>query len=67
MGGSLFGLLGTPESSGTPGSGKKPNADEVIKSLDQLFRGDRDWGDRRNQPPDNRNQVRDLLRDLLGR
>jgi AsmA protein len=68
MGGSLFGLLGTPESTGTPGSGKKPNADEVIKSLDQLFRGDRgDRGDRRNHPPDNRNQVRDLLRDLLGR
>ena len=48
MGGSLFGLLGTPESERTPGSGKKPNADEVIKSLDQLFRGDRgDRGDRR--------------------
>ena len=68
MGGSLFGLLGPPESTGTPGSGKKPNADEVIKSLDQLFRGDRgDRGDRRNQPPDSRNQVRDLLKDLLGR
>jgi AsmA protein len=63
MGGSLFGLLGPQDSTGTPGSAKKPNADEVIKSLDQLFRGDRnDRGDRRNQPP-----VRDLLRDLLGR
>jgi AsmA protein len=63
MGGSLFGFLGPPESPTTQGSGKRPGAEDVIKSLDQLFRGDR--GDRpggRNPPP-----VRDILRDLLGR
>jgi AsmA protein len=67
MGGSLFGLLDSP----TSGTGKKPSGDDVVKSLDQLFRGDRDKGDKggdrgRPQLPD-RNQVRDILRDLLGR
>jgi AsmA protein len=63
MGGSLFGFLGTPEKPGSPESAKKPTADDVLKSLDQLFRDNR--GDRPGRPQTP--PVRDLLRDLLGR
>jgi len=57
MGGALFGLWDAQ-----PGDGaKKPKAEDVIKSLDQMIRGDRD------QPSDPKNQVRDIIRDLLGR
>ena len=58
MGGSLFGLLDSS------GSGKRPKAEEVIKSLDQMIRGD---GRGRQSPSDPANQVRDAIRDLLGR
>src|SRR5262249_34196092 len=57
MGGALFGLLDQQN----PGGRKK--VDDVIKSLDQMLRGDGG-----GQPPGNRkNQVRDVIRDLLGR
>ncbi len=60
MGGSLFGLLDPQPGSG----GKKPGAEDVIKSLDQMIRGD----GRGRQPPSNtKDQVRDVIRDLLGR
>ena len=67
MGGALFGQ----------GGGKRPNADEVMKSVDDLIRGRNQPGqpgqsgrqpstqDRGNQ--DLGNQVRDRLRDFLGR
>jgi AsmA protein len=57
MGGSLFGLLDPQPGSG----GKKPGAEDVIKSLDQIIRGDG------RKPSDTKNQVRDVIRDLLGR
>jgi AsmA protein len=56
MGGSLFGLLDSQS-----GGGKKPKPEDVIKSLDQMIRGDR------GEPSETKNQVRDILRDLLGR
>ena len=61
MGGSLFGLLNQPGS-----GGQTPKAEDVIKSLDQMIRG---GGDGRNRQPstDTKNQVRDVIRDLLGR
>src|SRR5262249_55426178 len=61
MGGSLFGLLNQPGS-----GGQTPEAEDVIKSLDQMIRG---GGDGRNRQPstDTKNQVRDVIRDLLGR
>ena len=67
MGGALFGQ----------GGGKRPSADEVMKSVDDLIRGRNQPGqpgqsgrqpstqDRGNQ--DLGNQVRDRLRDFLGR
>jgi AsmA protein len=62
MGGALFGQ----------GGGRRPSADEVMKSVDDLIRGRQPS----NQPgqsgrqPSNQdlgNQVRDRLRDFLGR
>jgi AsmA protein len=58
MGGSLFGPLDSQAGSGA----KKPKPEDVIKSLDQMIRGDG-----RDQPSDTKNQVRDIIRDLLGR
>jgi len=64
MGGSLLGLINpSPPSPSQDGPQKKSKAEEVIKSLDQLIRGD----GRNNAPSDTRNQVRDVIRDLLGR
>jgi AsmA protein len=57
MGGALFGLLDSQPGGGT----KKPKPEDVIKSLDQVIRGDRD------QQSETKNQVRDIIRDLLGR
>jgi AsmA protein len=67
MGGGLFGLLNQQ-----PG-GKKPTADEVIKSVDELLRGRTPPGkqpssqDGKNSPPDTKDQVRDMLKGLFGR
>jgi AsmA protein len=65
MGGALF---------GQPGSGKRPTADEVIKSVDDLLRGRSSPGgrqpsspDAKNSSPDTKSQVRDILKDLFGR
>src|SRR5262245_8244549 len=60
MGGSLFGLKDQPGD-----SGKRPKVEEVIKSLDQMIRGD----GRNRQPgqPDTKDQVRDIIRDLFRR
>ena len=60
MGGSLFGLTDQPG-----GGGKRPKVEEVIKSLDQMIRGD----GRNRQPgqPDTKDQVRDIIRDLFRR
>jgi AsmA protein len=57
MGGALF------------GPGKKPSTDEVIKSVDDLIRGRNQPGQSGRQPSlqDRGNQVRDMLKDLLGR
>jgi AsmA protein len=64
MGGGLFGGLLDPQ-----GGGKK--TEDVIKSLDQMIRGDRgersDRGERGRPTPPSKDQVRDLLRDLFGR
>ena len=66
MGGSLFGLTDQPG-----GSGKRPKVEEVIKSLDQMIRGDskgRQGGQGgQGSRPDSKNQVRDVIRDLFGR
>jgi AsmA protein len=63
MGGGLF---------GQPGSDKRPTADEVIKSVDELLRGRTSPGRQPASPdsknsPDPKNQVRDMLKDLFGR
>ncbi|HKA72197.1 MAG TPA: hypothetical protein VKE26_10340, partial [Xanthobacteraceae bacterium] len=60
MGGSLFGLTDQPG-----GGGKRPKVEEVIKSLDQMIRGD----GRNRQPgqPDTKDHVRDIIRDLFRR
>jgi AsmA protein len=58
MGGSLFGF---PDQQ-TGGGANKPKVDEVIKSLDQMIRGDG-----RGRQGDTKGQVRDVIRDLLGR
>jgi AsmA protein len=58
MGGSLFGFADQP----TGGGAKKPKVDEVIKSLDQIIRGDG-----RGRQGDTKGQARDVIRDLLGR
>jgi len=51
-------LIGIPDQAGT----KLPKPDEVMKSLDQMFRGDG------KQPSsDTKDKVRDMLRDLFGR
>jgi AsmA protein len=53
-------LLGMPDQSGS--GGKLPKPDEVMKSLDQMFRGDG------KQPSsDTKDKVRDMLRDLFAR
>ena len=59
MGGSLFGLTDKGQ------DGKRPKVDEVIKSLDQMIRGD----GRNRQPgqPDSKGQVQDVIRDLFRR
>jgi AsmA protein len=65
MGGALFGLLGGGQQPGQPSDNRK-KVDEVVKSLDQMIRG---GGDGRGRQPsaDTKNQVRDVIRDLLGR
>jgi AsmA protein len=64
MGGGLFGLLNQQ-----PG-GKKPTADDVIKSVDELLRGrtkQPSSQDGKNPSPDTKDQVRDMLKGLFGR
>jgi AsmA protein len=68
MGGALF---------GQQGGGRRPTADEVMKSVDDLLRGRPSSGGaspgggasggRQPSPQDRGNQVRDFLKDLLGR
>jgi AsmA protein len=63
MGGALF---------GQPGSGRRPTADEVMKSVDDMLRGrpspgGTSPGGRQPSSQDRGNQVRDFLKDLLGR
>jgi AsmA protein len=66
MGGSLFGLT----DKGGTADGRRPKVDEVIKSLDQMIRGDgRRQGGQGGQggQGEGKPQVRDVIRDLFGR